>query len=742
MASQIYSRYVPPKKHLAESPAPLSQVLALESPKPTPPPTRHDASSTYARYVPPSKKNQPAPVVENLPDGSVTPSSSSKRKSEPIDELEDGRRTKKSKQPDQPATIVPTKVDFASVPTIEEKLTHKKEKKRKKKAVSDTGVDNGILATQDTVSQTTEDPSIIDTGEGAETSVTAIAEAEISEGPKPSQDGTPKKEKKSRRREKETTPDATEDTKEDARHQKLMKKREKSLKKAEKLGIGAPVEVAPILETEVYDLVPLPQPEPVPDLPALPASASLPPWLASPIRVPPTATEQFEDLGFDEDVIKGLRKKGYNEAFAVQAAVIPLLQEPGDIVVAASTGSGKTLSYVLPMIEDLSRMPSRGIRGLIVMPTRELVTQAQQVSETCASAFPKRVKIGTAVGNETIEAEQANLIEQELVVDPIGYAERMAQNTRWTATNTEDEMFIHEDATLRDDVLKPIVKVDILICTPGRLVEHLMRTPGFNLSHLRWLVVDEADKLLDQSFQQWLPTVMAQVGRVRKIILSATMTKDVGQLNQLKLVRPRMVVLEGSEGLEGSGYVLPALLGEAGIKVEDESIKPLYLMDLLKREGILEADAGGVLIFTKSNEAAVRLGRLLSLMSLSVGVLTSTTPRASRQRTIASFAGGILVASDLVSRGLDISLAHVVNYDMPTSVESYVHRIGRTARAGKKGNAWTLFTASEGRWFWNEIGRSETIKRSNTVERVNLKVVTNDEYVAALEKLESEVNSK
>ena len=126
----------------------------------------------------------------------------------------------------------------------------------------------------------------------------------------------------------------------------------------------------------------------------------------------------------------------------------------------------------------------------------------------------------------------------------------------------------------------------------------------------------------------------------------------------------------------------------------------------------------------------MRLGRLIALLapssSLHVGILTSTTPRAARKSTLKSFNAGIvsiLVASDLVSRGLDLpNLAHVINYDVPTSLTSYVHRIGRTARAGKRGHAWTLYTATEGRWFWNEIGRSEIVERSSRkIERVNIK---------------------
>jgi ATP-dependent RNA helicase DDX51/DBP6 len=382
------------------------------------------------------------------------------------------------------------------------------------------------------------------------------------------------------------------------------------------------------------------------------------------------------------------------------------------------------------------------------------------------------------------------LITQKLLYDPVAYEKQQSQlNEKWenSEDGSDEGALCDEEAVsdLPDHVFSPLSNVDILICTPGRLVEHIKSTPGFTLEHVKWLVVDEADKLLDQSFQQWLEIAMAGidvVGRssrpldgVRKVILSATMTRDVGLLSPLRLYRPKLILLESSSSARhdnieiSQAHVLPPLLLESGVKVEDENIKPLYLMELLKREDLLSGDLliesssdpsdnesssdekpyqssahstshetskcepdtpRGVLIFTKSNESALRLGRLIALLAPSsshkIGTLTSTTPRAARKSALKSFAAGnvsILVASDLVSRGLDLpNLAHVINYDVPTSLTSYVHRIGRTARAGKRGHAWTLFTASEGRWFWNEIGRTKRVERSSgKIERVNIR---------------------
>jgi ATP-dependent RNA helicase DDX51/DBP6 len=630
---------------------------------------------------------------------------------------------------------------------------------------------------------------------------------------------------------------------EDERHKGLMEKREKSLKKAEKLARKAAKEEAPVEEAEepaeIHSLGPLPQPKPVPEAPIQSTTASLPPWLSSPIRVAPTTTALFSKIGIHKDAEAALQKQGFRSAFAVQAAVLPLLlpgpSREGDVLVSASTGSGKTLSYVLPMIEDISKSRVSRLRGLIVMPTRELVIQAREVCNICADAFAggnrRRVKVGTAFGSENFKNEQAALMMEELRYDPDAYKRQERKlNAKWESSDygsdVEEDVVLCADediSQLPDHVVEYVSKIDILICTPGRLVEHLKSTSGFTIRDLGWLVVDEADKLLDQSFQQWLGTVIDKLNRnVRKVILSATITRDLGQLTGLKLRRPRLVILESEEddGTTKDGHVLPALLAEAAMKVDDAAIKPLYLLHLLQRENMLsipsksrprakpaesseddsdsdstsssepdsDSDSGsdassdsdsdtssdsssdesvadinphnavsaaqgaprGVLIFTKSNETAVRLGRLIGLIEPKyaslTGTLTSTTRSSTRASTIASFNSNklsILVASDLVSRGLDLpNLAHVINYDIPTSVTNYVHRVGRTARAGRSGNAWTLFTDTEGRWFWNEIARSNSIQRpsGSKVERVNvtseqLDSATRDRYEAALEEL-------
>lgn len=793
----MYSRYIPSTKKKSKlqpqitEPPPIAPAPATSNPPP--PATRQDASSTYARYIPPSKSKAKPPSVPQVPESLHEPPPASKRKLEEVEEPSPDSTAKKPKK--------------------------EKEKKGKKLKTIES-VASELVRDTDEVA-----PKI---GNGEE------PEPEISK---------PKKKRRGAAGDEANSDDVAALEATDARHKKLLMKREKSIKKTEKISKGLvkdttenteDAQALPEEPPEVHDLVPLPQPEPVPEAPPLSISASLPAWLASPIRVSPTATAPFTQVGVEGDIAEKLQKKGLKDAFAVQGAVLPLLlpgasQQDGDIVVSAATGSGKTLAYVLPMIEDIRHNHVTKLQGLIILPTRELVSQAQEVADLCSSAFSghgSRVKIGTAVGNETLKAEQSSLLGQELVYDPAKYREQQNRlNKNWENSDCESDsddgiLFTDEiTSTLPDHIIHHVSKVDILICTPGRLVEHLKSSLGFTLKHLKWLVVDEADKLLDQSFQQWLDIVMTGLGtrekgllgreRIRKIILSATMTRDIGQLNQLKLHRPKLILLEGSNSSEetSQALVLPSLLVESAMKVEDDSIKPLYLMELLKRQDIVPSylasssisssddsstsgdDASdndspsdddsaveksvsmenealditsvsknprGVLIFTKSNESAVRLGRLIALLSPAVaskiGTLTSTTPRSSRKTTLTSFSSGkltILVASDLVSRGLDLpNLAHVVNYDVPTSLTNYVHRIGRTARAGKSGHAWTLFTAVEGRWFWNEIGRSTGIERASgaKVERVNISKEYFDDdqrskYELALEELGREAGT-
>ena len=573
-----------------------------------------------------------------------------------------------------------------------------------------------------------------------------------------------------------------------------------------------------------------------------------------------TTTLPFKELPLSLSTLSLLAAIGYENAFAIQTAVLPMLllgpkRYNGDLCIAAATGSGKTLGYVLPMVENLRDKPVTRLRGLIVVPTRELVAQVRATLDSCSAG--SSLKIGTAVGSKSLKDEQALLMTTEQRYDPEGYKEQLQRQTNEEA-DYMDWGESEEDETddieyLSGFVTEHVSAVDILVCTPGRLVDHMKSTKGFTLDHVQWLVVDEADRLLDESFQQWIDIVVPALERkprpapifekleellhihepreIQKIILSATMTKDISKLIALRLRRPKLVVLENSQEAQSlndaqeltpAGQAahldLPASLKEVTIPIKKAEEKPLYLLKLLSDEYDMppyitpktnslakdvqtthseisdsseseshsntsssESDSDldtslskesrveqkstsfsagsnpthGVLIFTNNNENALRLTRLLSLLRPAWGKhissLTKSTATSAGRRALAAFRKrklSVLIASDRASRGLDIeNLAHVINYDMPTSLTSYIHRVGRTARAGKEGTATTLVAHHEGRWFTKEILKSELIRRAKKVTRKEWQADMisdhdREQYEEALNKLGMEARSE
>ena len=629
-------------------------------------------------------------------------------------------------------------------------------------------------------------------------------------------------------------PAPSDDSEAEQRHARIHSKYKKSIKIA-KIAKAAGEDAAaghanhkltpePI---DLHGLEPLPQPSPIPDDTPISRISALPAWLAKPVQASLSASTPFEDVHLDATMIQNLEASGYKNAFAIQSAVLPLLlpgpeQHAGDLCISAATGSGKTLAYALPIVQDLRNKPVTKLRGLIIVPTRELVAQARDVLQTCSSGT--NLKVGTAIGNKTISEEQALLMERDYKYDPKAYQDRQDWlDSSCPGCDDWDYEYEYDERDMEIPtgfVVDYRSKVDILICTPGRLIDHMKSTKGFTLDHVQWLVVDEADRLLDQSFQQWVEIVIPALEiqlkphplalrlntsysiirprLVRKVILSATIQKNVSKLLALKLSKPVLVVLEsrGHSQIERSStdtaraeeqetlVGLPSTLGESAVQVKQAEEKPLYLLQLLEerfradssqttsrsQQKLTNLDSNsvsssesdtesedsssdstssddlsfsssetsptrslssksqssyGALIFTNTNESALRLARLLSLLrpswALLISPLTKSNASASK-KTLSAFRKrkiSIIVASDRASRGLDLpNLAQVINYDMPTSLTNYVHRIGRTARAGKEGIATTLVSHHEGKWFWAEIGRSRRVHRSQKVSKI------------------------
>ncbi|KAK9824495.1 hypothetical protein WJX72_010815 [[Myrmecia] bisecta] len=378
--------------------------------------------------------------------------------------------------------------------------------------------------------------------------------------------------------------------------------------------------------------------------------------------------------GLDPRLRQALLSGGYHELFPVQAAVwrelAGGLSTEHDLCLCAPTGSGKTLAYALPVLQGLAGRQLVYLRALVVLPTRDL---AEQVYAVFAALCPfLGLRVGLAAAKGTLAAEAAFL-------GPPGGAE-------------------------------PACGVDILVATPGRLMAHLHGTAGFGLSQLRFLVVDETDRLLRQAYQDWLPHVVAatappaalpwqQAGhrpRVVKLIVSATLTQDPSKIERLALHCPRYVAMTAAD----HRYKLPPQLQELKLVVAAER-KPLLLLALLH-----ELNGQATIVFTASVDATHRLFLLLEAvptLSAQVVEYSSHVDAAKRAANLAAFRSGrakVLVASDAMTRGMDVvGIENVINFDAPVYAKTYVHRAGRTARAGRGGSVFTMLRPEDVRHF-------------------------------------------
>ncbi|EAT90229.1 hypothetical protein SNOG_02017 [Parastagonospora nodorum SN15] len=612
-----------------------------------------------------------------------------------------------------------------------------------------------------------------------------VQERRESPAPAP-QSATPKpaKKPKKRKRDAEVQDEPAEDS--SKKHKAIFNKFEKVAKLAEAKSQRQEEEDSEEKDEqpaeELHDLQPMPQPAPVPDTAFEPTFSTLPPWLAQPTTVESSRTVPFAELGVDAHYLKKLESQGFKDALAVQTALLPMLhqgfeQHLGDICVSAKTGSGKTLAYLLPIIEALKDRAVPTLSAIVVVPSRQLVNQALQVAEDlCAGT---KIKVGTALGNTAFppDAEAAGQVEGSVPPHAAGAKDLHERASQQFRTGFVEKGGILDDLMNmpQDHIPQYDSGVDILICTPGRLVEHIEHTTGFLLNSVRWLVIDEADQLLNQNFQGWASVLMDALHgetpvdfmnaqerllkrerdansmwsailparrQLTKIVLSATMEKDLTKLGTLRLKRPKLVVVqdEATEvqplDHEDNNFELPSTLDEFSVHVADGSNKPLHLLYVLlnyvftgietgennededSETGVAEHPSR-VLVFTKSTENASRLSHLLATLAPAFKNHLKTMTRAltaeASRKLLKSFGTGeikILIASDAASRGLDIpDITHVINYDMPTSITSYVHRVGRTARAGKSGGKHGRCSPkTEAAWFIKQITKGDSGK--------------------------------
>ena len=350
----------------------------------------------------------------------------------------------------------------------------------------------------------------------------------------------------------------------------------------------------------------------------------------------------FKSLGLSAELLRAVEEKGYRTPTPIQQQAIPLVLGNRDLLAAAQTGTGKTAGFTLPILQKLqanSRAEGkRRVRALILTPTRELAAQvAQSVQDYGSHLNFRSLQIFGGVS-----------------INP-------------------------QISTLRKGV-------DIVIATPGRLLDHLQQRT-LELSAVEVLVLDEADRMLDMGFIRDIRRIFKYLPEQRQTLLfSATFSAEIRQL--------------AGDILRNPGEVQVAPANAAADRVK----QVVHLVDQRRKRELLSHRIGAenwrqVLVFTRTKHGANRLAEQLSMDGLNSSAIHGNKSQTARTKALADFKAGkvrVLVATDIAARGLDIQrLPHVVNFDMPHVAEDYVHRIGRTARAGEEGTAVSLVSAEE-----------------------------------------------
>ncbi|HTV96834.1 MAG TPA: DEAD/DEAH box helicase [Steroidobacteraceae bacterium] len=373
----------------------------------------------------------------------------------------------------------------------------------------------------------------------------------------------------------------------------------------------------------------------------------------------------FRDLGLSEPVLRALADVGYESPSPIQAATIPVLLSGADMLGQAQTGTGKTAAFALPALSRLD-LGGRDPQVLVLVPTRELALQVAEAFQRYA-AHLGGFHVLPIYGGQSYQP-QLNALRRG---------------------------------------------VHVVVGTPGRIIDHMNRGT-LRLAALSLLVLDEADEMLQMGFVEAVESILGGTPPGRQVALfSATLPAPIRRMAQRHLRAPVEVTIRSKTGSAGSTRQRYWL------------VSGLHKLDALTR--ILEAESfDGMLVFTRTKQSTVELAGKLEARGFSAAPLNGDIAQAQRERTIARLKCGeidIVVATDVAARGLDVErVGHVVNYDAPYDAESYVHRIGRTGRAGRKGEA-ILFIAPRERSLLRAIERAtrQTIEPMNlpTVDAVN-----------------------
>jgi len=358
------------------------------------------------------------------------------------------------------------------------------------------------------------------------------------------------------------------------------------------------------------------------------------------IEAPQTTESEsssFDHLGLSAEVLKSVRDAGYVTPTPIQAQAIPLVLKGRDVMGLAQTGTGKTAAFTLPIVDRLLDGPRR-TRALVLTPTRELCVQVEESVHKYARH--SELSVVSVYGGIPLEPQQKKLR----------------------------------------------AGVDIVVATPGRLIDHLERQ-NVVFDDLEVLVLDEADRMLDMGFAPQINRIVAEIPSYRQTLLfSATMPPEVEALARKYLRKPVVVQV-------GRRSSVASTVTHAVYPVPRDR-KSALLAQLLK-----ETALDSVLVFTRTKHGADRVVRHLEKEAIEATAMHADKTQPQRTRALEDFKSGkvrVLVATDIAQRGLDISgITHVVNYDVPQQAEDYVHRIGRTGRAAKEGDAFTFMAPDE-----------------------------------------------
>lgn len=359
----------------------------------------------------------------------------------------------------------------------------------------------------------------------------------------------------------------------------------------------------------------------------------------------------FSQLGLRDAQVRSCESLGYTEPTPIQRQAIPVILNGEDLIGCAETGTGKTAAFLLPIIQRISganqttasddkqgasaQPRQRKVRVLVLAPTREL---AAQIEKNYVELNPvKANRSVTIIGGASMPRQLDSLRRSPTVV----------------------------------------------IATPGRLLD-LTERRALDLSHIEVLVLDEADRMLDMGFLPAIRRVLSMVPQKRQTLLfSATMSAEIEKLARSTMKSPKLI--------EVSPRGQPATMVEQTAYPVAQESKTALLLDLLERERFER-----VLVFTRTRRGAERLSHILSARDHSVNRIHADRTQAQRESALRGFRDGrtrVLVATDIAARGLDVdAVSHVINYDVPSAPEDYVHRIGRTGRAGNQGRAITIVT--------------------------------------------------